>query len=101
MMSDSNEPLVPRIRSSKLLINGQAYQHWPNIVSDLSTTGRQASLHDKVHVYDTLRPDEGIVFGHHFEEAFSKPGIYRVRWEGDGFRSPEIMFRVVPAKKEN
>jgi hypothetical protein len=95
LMSDGERSLAAKIKSSKLFINGKAYKDWPNIVSDVGYTGAGS----RVHRFDTLRPDEGIVFGHNFEDAFSNPGIYRVQWEGDGFRSPEIMFRVVPKKE--
>ena len=52
----------------------------------------------RVKRFDSLPSGEELLFGEILEEAFLQPGIYRVRWEGEEFRSPEIMFRVMPKK---
>jgi RNA polymerase sigma factor (sigma-70 family) len=99
LVNDGDKPVVPKtkIKSSKLLINGKVYENWPNIVSDVDAPGGSRRLKR----FDSLRPEEGLLFGYIFEDAFSKPGIYRVQWEGEGFRSPEIMFRVMPERQDN
>ena len=95
--NDGDKPVAPKIKTSKLLINGNVYENWPNIVSDVDAPGGSRRLKR----FDSLRPEEGLLFGYNFEDAFSKPGIYRVQWEGEGFRSPEIMFRVMPEKDDD
>lgn len=97
LVNDGDKPIAPKIKSSKLLINGKVHENWPKIVSDVDAPGGSRRLKR----FDSLRPEEGLLFGYNFEDAFSKPGIYRVQWEGEGFRSPEIMFRVMPEKDED
>ncbi len=97
LVNDSDKAVTSKIKSSKLLINGKAYDKWTTIVSELDSPHASARLMR----FDSLRPDEGILFGYNFEEAFAKPGIYRVRWEGEGFQSPEISFRVMPKNERD
>jgi RNA polymerase sigma factor (sigma-70 family) len=97
LVNDGDKTVVPKIKSSKLFINGKIYEDWPRIVSDvgLPVGSRRARR------FHTLAPGEDILFGYGLKEAFSQPGIYRVRWEGEGFQSPEIMFRVMLTKEED
>jgi len=37
-----------------------------------------------------------LCFSYALGDHFRKPGIYRVTWRGTGFRSPEVVFRVLP-----
>ena len=41
---------------------------------------------------------EYLSFTYDLSEKFRKPGIYKVTWKCEGFRSPEIVFRVMPKK---
>jgi hypothetical protein len=91
LVNDGDKPVAPKVKSSKLFINGKIYEDWSRIVSDVGGPGgtRRAKR------FDSLSPGDYIVFGYGLKEVFWQPGIYRVRWEGEKFRSPEIMFRVM------
>ena len=95
LVDDGGGPVVPKIRSSQLFINGKAYEKWPKIASAVA----EHSNNSPVFWFDSLTLDEGLVFGCHLEEVFSQPGIYRVQWAGEGFQSLEIKFRVMPKKE--
>jgi RNA polymerase sigma factor (sigma-70 family) len=91
LMNDGDKPIDTKVKSSKLIINDKAYEDWSRIVLDVG--GHAGSRRSKR--LDSLPPGDCVEFWYGLKEAFSQPGVYRVRWEGEGFKSPEIMFRVI------
>lgn len=85
MINDSNAIVNPKYRSSRLFINGKELKEWMLIV------GNGPGPAD-----DNLPPDGSLEFTKAMGEYFKKPGIYKVRWEGENFNAPEITVRVLP-----
>jgi hypothetical protein len=42
---------------------------------------------------------ELISFGYAMEDHFKEAGEYKIKWKGEGFEAPEVVFRVMPKKK--
>ena len=49
--------------------------------------------------FDSLPSGKSLTFGKVLGRYFQKPAIYKVRWQGDNFRSAESSFRVLPGKR--
>jgi hypothetical protein len=32
-------------------------------------------------------------------DSFKEPGVYRIKWKGEGFEASEVVFRVMPREK--
>jgi hypothetical protein len=94
LVNDSDKPVAPKVHSSRLFINGTEYEGWSKVIEHVGVLDGK-----RVKRFDALPPGEELLFGEVLEDAFRQPGTYRVRWEGEGFRSPEIMFRVMPKKE--
>lgn len=47
-----------------------------------------------------LPPGDHLSFGYALGDHFREPGIYRVSWRGANFRSPEVVFRVLPDRED-
>jgi hypothetical protein len=89
VFNDGPSAVNPKVESSHLLINGVGPKDWRNvIINGLRTPS-----------FDSLPPGQYLRFTYVLGRYFQKPGIYKVRWEGDNFRSPELTFRVVPGKR--
>ena len=88
LVNESHERLDPRIFESRIMVDGK----------ELADSARLMGRTPRTSRFQALRPGEGIHFivplGHGFEE----PGVYRVVWEGTGFRSPEVVIRVRPKR---
>jgi RNA polymerase sigma factor (sigma-70 family) len=80
LVNDGDRILDPKISSSKLLVNGKAL---PNF------------LRGEVR-FRSLKPGEHLLFSVTLSEAIQKPGVYRLSWEGEGFRAAQTVFRVLP-----
>jgi hypothetical protein len=94
LVNDGDKPVAPKVDSSRLFINGTEYEGWSKVVEHVGVVNGK-----RVKRFDALPPGEELLFGEVLDDAFRQPGTYRVRWEGEGFRSPEIMFRVMPKKE--
>jgi hypothetical protein len=95
LVNDGDKVIDPKIRSSKLLINGKAFKgkggsDWPYIAANGPRDGR----------WKALPPGDYLAFGYAFRDDFKEPGTYRVKWKGEGFEAPEVVFRVMPRKKK-
>lgn len=86
LVNDGDRTVDPKIGSSKLLINGKVPEDW-NFVINNGIRSSEA---------DALPPGRFLLFGYKLDRYFDKPGIYRVHWEGEAFKSPEIVIRVMP-----
>ena len=45
--------------------------------------------------FKALPPGDNLQFGMTAGQFFDRPGVYRVYWQGEGFRSNEVIFRVM------
>jgi multidrug efflux pump subunit AcrA (membrane-fusion protein) len=45
--------------------------------------------------FKALPPGDNLRFGMAAGQFFDRPGVYRVYWQGEGFRSNEVVFRVM------
>lgn len=86
LINDGAGVVDPRIEESRILINGReaAYSGWARING--SPDGPCGAL----------PPGAVLEFGRGLGTYFGTPGTYRVSWEGPGFQSPEVCFRVLP-----
>ena len=87
--NDGPSTVNPEIDSSHLLINGVEPKDWRNVVINGLRTPQ----------FDSLPPGELLAFGKVLGMYFRRPGVYRVRWEGDNFKTAELTFRVVPGHR--
>jgi hypothetical protein len=90
LVNDGDKPVNPAVESSQLLINGKALKDWEFIVSN----GLRAQG------WNLLPPGESLLFGYNMGRYFQDPGVYKVAWKGAGFQAPDVVFRVMPRKKD-
>jgi hypothetical protein len=77
----------PEITSTKLFVNGEIPQRWGMTISN----GLRNAW------FDALPAGQTLQFNYQLGPAyFVKPGVYKVRWKGPHFETPEITFRVEP-----
>jgi archaellum component FlaG (FlaF/FlaG flagellin family) len=73
--------------SSQLFINGEAQKEWATTI----VNGAGASY------FRPLPAGQTLLFTYQLgPRYFSKPGVYKIRWKGPYYETPEITFRVVP-----
>jgi hypothetical protein len=90
VVNENGGAVDPGIGSSHLFINGVEPNDWSFVIIN----GIRSSN------FYSLTPGEVLSFGYQLgPRYFAKPGIYVVRWEVGGVRSPDITFRVLPAPK--
>jgi hypothetical protein len=90
IVNDGDKTVDPELNSSQLLINGKELKDWDIIIMN----GPRGETDE------ALPPGEACVFCYDLGEHFEKPGIYKVVWKGKDFQAPEIVFRVLPKKKD-
>lgn len=89
VFNDGTSAINPNVESSHLLINGVEPEDWPTVrINGLRTPQ-----------FLSLPPGEWLDFGISLGRYFRRPGVYRVRWEGDNFKTAELTFRVVPGHR--
>jgi hypothetical protein len=86
LVNDGQRTVDPKIGSSKLVINGKVPKDWDFVINN----GPRSSE------ADALPPGRFLLFGYALERYFGKPGVYRVYWKGEAFKSPVIVIRVMP-----
>jgi len=86
VVNDGQTTIDPKTNSSHLFINGEELKSWQFIAGNGPRSGN----------YNALPPGDSTSFGYALGDLFEKPGVYKVRWEGENFKAPEIMFRVMP-----
>jgi hypothetical protein len=79
----------PKLDTSHLLINGVEPKDWPFIISNGIRTAQSYSL----------PPGQFLRFTYVLGRYFQKAGVYKVKWEGENFRSTELTFRVLPGNR--
>jgi hypothetical protein len=90
LVNDGRTVANPHIESSHLFINGVEPQDGPfgAVVRD----GFSPQTAD----FGALAPGHSLRFGYAMGRYFEKPGTYTVRWEGQHYRAPDLIFRVMP-----
>lgn len=95
LVNDGDKAIDPKIESSTLFINGKECKGEDDKVNWQQSIGN-GPRDDR---WEALPPGDYIGFGFAVGDSFKEPGIYRVKWKGEGFESPEVTFRVMPRKK--
>jgi hypothetical protein len=85
MVNDGDKVIDPKITASKIVVNGKPLPDSAHIFGNGPRDDR----------FTALPPGDFLLFGAGLGSRFKKPGVYRVYWEGEGFRSPEVVFRVL------
>ncbi len=88
LVNDSKKTIDPEVESSRFFINGKELKDWGFIVGN-GPRGED---------FKALPPGECLQFGKARGRYFTGPGIYKVKWKGKAFASPEVVFRVLPKK---
>src|SRR5262249_54659957 len=86
LVNDGNQVIDPKIPSARIVVNGKPLPDSGLIFGNGPRDAR----------FTALPPGDHLLFGYALGSHFKKPGVYRVHWEGEGFRSPEVVFRVLP-----
>jgi hypothetical protein len=89
LVNDGGEAVDPGIGRSYLVLNGHA------VVDSLLVVGTGSI--DR-HSDDSMPSGGRVQFTRKLDDLFRSPGIYRLSWRGEAFRSPEVTIRVLPAK---
>ncbi len=90
LVNDGETVIDPKIPESRIIINGKELSDSGPILSNGLNTA---------HV-KTLSPGNNLQFSVVLGDPFKEQGTYRVSWEGIGFQSEEIEFRVLPDKAQ-
>jgi hypothetical protein len=88
LINDGDTVLDPQVGKSRIIVNGEEL---PDSALVLSRGPRDAA-------FRALPPRATLRFGYALGKYFAGPGVYRVSWRGEDFRSPEIVFRVLREK---
>jgi hypothetical protein len=94
LVNDGDKVVDPKVESSQLFINGKECKgkvapnglDWPFIMASGPRDGR----------WKALPPGDHLSFGYAMGDYFKEPGIYRIKWKGEGFEAPEVVLRVMP-----
>ena len=89
LVNDGAKLINPKVSRSKLVVNGKALADSDFLLGNGPRDAR----------FEALSPGDHLLFGYALGKVFARPGSYRVCWEGEGFRSAEITFRVLPKKQ--
>jgi RNA polymerase sigma factor (sigma-70 family) len=85
LINESDKTLDPRIPGyPRLIVNGKEL--------DLSSLPASGPRDER---FKALPAGDNLQFGMGAGRFFDKPGVYKVYWQGEGFRSNEVVFRVV------
>jgi hypothetical protein len=95
VMNDGEKVVDPKLKSSRLFINGK------------ECDGKEGRINWLVNMnngprderWKALPPGDYISFTKAMGDYFKEPGEYRIKWKGEGFEAPEVVFRVMPSKK--
>ena len=85
LINDGDTVLDPQIGKSRIIINGK----------ELSDSGLVLGNGPRDAAFKALPPGASLQFGYALGKHVEEPGVYRVSWRGEDFRSPEVVFRVL------
>jgi hypothetical protein len=88
LVNDGDKTVNPDVEASQLMVNGRELERWPFIIANGIRDDR----------WEALPPGEYLNFTYGLSGHFREPGIYRVSWRSKDFRSPEIIFRILPKR---
>jgi hypothetical protein len=88
LVNDGEATIDPKFGESRIVVQGQELVDSELILGNGPRDTRFAAL----------RPGQCLRFSYLLGDYFKEPGIYRVSWRGTSFRSPEVVFRVLPEK---
>src|SRR4051812_4594898 len=86
LVNDGEATVDPKLGESRIVVDG----------AELADSGLILGNGPRDARFTALRPGKQLRFGHALGDHFREPGIYRVSWRGAGFRSPEVVVRVLP-----
>jgi hypothetical protein len=86
LVSDADKVIDPKIPSSRIVINDKA----------LADSGFILGNGIRTKDFNNLAPGKYLLFSYAMGKYCDRPGVYRVYWEGEHFRSAEVVFRVLP-----
>jgi hypothetical protein len=89
LVNDSEVTIDPKIAESRIMVNGK----------ELADSGLLLSNGPRGARFAALPPGEQLRFSNSLGDYFKEPGIYRVLWRGENFRSQEVVFRVLPDER--
>jgi hypothetical protein len=85
LVNESDKVIDPKIPGyPRLIVNGKELD-----LSSIPGTGPRDER------FKALPPGDNLQFGMGAGRHFDKPGVYRVYWQGEEFRSNEVVFRVM------
>jgi hypothetical protein len=85
LFNDGETAVDPQIDKSRIIINGK----------ELSVSGLILGTGPRDATFRELPPGATLQFGYALGKHFEEPGVYRVSWLGERFRSPEVVLRVL------
>lgn len=87
VFNDGGSVVNPNVEASHFFINGVEPKDWRAVISN----GVRGSF------FKSLPPGRSLQFTYALgSRYFQKPDVYKVRWESQNFRAPDITFRVLP-----
>jgi hypothetical protein len=95
MVNDGDKVVDPKLASSRLFLNGKECKGKDDVVNWQVSIGR-GPRDDR---WEALPPGDYLSFTMNMGDSFKEPGTYRVKWKGESFEAPEVVFRVMPRKK--
>jgi hypothetical protein len=90
LVNDGEATIDPKIGESRIVVQGK----------ELADSGLIMGNGPRDARFTALPPGEHLSFSYSLGDHFKEPGIYRVSWRGANFRSPEVVFRVLPEKAD-
>jgi hypothetical protein len=88
LLNEGDRVVDPKIPGyPRLIVNGKEL--------DLSSVPGVGPRDER---FKALPPGDFLLFGYALGAHFDRAGVYKVYWQGEGFRSPEIVFRVLPRR---
>jgi hypothetical protein len=86
LVNDGQAVVDPKLGASRIVVNG----------AELVDSGLVLGNGPRDARFRALPPGDHLRFGSALGDHFREPGIYRVSWRGEDFRSPEVVVRVLP-----
>jgi hypothetical protein len=86
LVNDGEATIDPKIGESRIVVQGK----------ELAESGLILGNGPRDARFAALPPGQCLRFNSSLGDYFKEPGNYRVSWRGANFRSPEVVFRVLP-----
>jgi hypothetical protein len=86
LVNDGEAAVDPKVGESRIVVDG----------AELADSGLILGNGPRDARFAALPPGGHLRFGYALGDHFRQPGVHRVSWRGAGFRSPEVVIRVLP-----